>query len=147
MAEVTRVVNAPVDRVFAVLEDGWSYSDWVVGTAHIKGVEADWPQEGSNLWVRTGIWPFDVPGHTLSLECDPPTRLVLRPTLWPAGELTVTLQLSEISDTKTRLTLEEHPKAGPLQGMRVKLNDLVLHKRNVESVRRLADIAERRRSD
>lgn len=35
--------------------------------------------------------------------------------------------------------------AGPLLWARNKLNDLLLHRRNVESLRRLADIAERQR--
>ena len=39
--------------------------------------------------------------------------------------------------------MHEDFERGPLKWVRNKLNDLVLHQRNVESLRRLADIAER----
>ncbi|MFD0558477.1 uncharacterized protein YndB with AHSA1/START domain [Stackebrandtia endophytica] len=144
MAVVERTISAPVEEVFAVLADGWSYSNWVVGTAHVAKVDAGWPQEGSRIWIRTGVWPVDAPGHTRSLTFEPPHRLVLRPTLWPAGELTVTLTLSTESPGRTRVRLEEDIARGPLRGLRNKLNDVLLHARNVASLRRLADIAERR---
>jgi hypothetical protein len=38
VAVTRRVIQAPADHVFAVLADGWTYSDWVVGTAHIRDV-------------------------------------------------------------------------------------------------------------
>jgi hypothetical protein len=37
------VINTTPDRVFAILADGWTYSDWVVGTAHIRDVDRDYP--------------------------------------------------------------------------------------------------------
>src|SRR5207248_1475605 len=46
VAHVEQVVNATPDRVFEVLADGWTYSDWVVGTAHIRDVDPDWPAPG-----------------------------------------------------------------------------------------------------
>ena len=39
MAIVSRTIRARPEQVFAVLADGWSYSDWVDGTAHIRSVD------------------------------------------------------------------------------------------------------------
>jgi hypothetical protein len=44
----------------------------------------------------------------------------------------------------TRVRLAEDFQAGPLRWVRTKLNDLVLHYRNRESLRRLADLAVQR---
>ena len=43
MAEVSLNVEAPVDAVWAVLADGWSYAGWVVGASHIRDVDTGWP--------------------------------------------------------------------------------------------------------
>jgi hypothetical protein len=42
--------------------------------------------------------------------------------------------------------MEEDFQAGPLLALRNKINDLVLHRRNAESLRRLSDIATRDRA-
>ncbi len=45
MATVHAHIDASPDSVFAVLADGWHYSNWVVGTSHVRAVQADWPAE------------------------------------------------------------------------------------------------------
>src|SRR5690606_23262165 len=54
MADVELRVPAPPERVEAVLADGWTYSDWVVGTAHIRDVDSDWPAPGSRIHHKAG---------------------------------------------------------------------------------------------
>ena len=49
MAIVEKVIDAPPEQVWAVLADGWTYSDWVVGTVHVRDVDDDWPRVGSEL--------------------------------------------------------------------------------------------------
>jgi uncharacterized protein YndB with AHSA1/START domain len=144
VAITQRVVQAPPERVFAVLSDAWSYSDWVVGTAHIRDVDPSWPAPGARLHHKAGPWPVSLRDHTTVLSSTPPTELVLQPHLWPLGEATVTIRLTPVGDGATRVTIGEDFAAGPLRWVRTKLNDVALHYRNVESLRRLADLAERR---
>jgi uncharacterized protein YndB with AHSA1/START domain len=141
-----RVVQAPPEQVFAVLKDGWSYSDWVVGTAHIRAVDPHWPQPGSRLYHKAGPWPLSVRDSTVVLSCTEPTELVVQPRFWPLGEATVAIRLEPTGDGGTRITMAEDFAAGPLRWVRTKVNDLALHYRNRESLRRLGDLAVRKHS-
>jgi uncharacterized protein YndB with AHSA1/START domain len=139
---VTRSVQAPPDRVFAVLADGWTYSDWVVGTSHIRDVEEAWPAPGSKLRHKAGPWPFSLHDSSTVLECVPDRELKIRAGLWPLGEAVVDILLEPDTDGGTTVVMHEDFESGPLLWIRNKINDLVLHQRNVEALRRLADIAE-----
>ncbi|GIF39818.1 polyketide cyclase/dehydrase/lipid transport protein [Actinoplanes xinjiangensis] len=146
MAIVTRTVQAPPDQVFAVLADGWTYSDWVVGTVHIRDVEPDWPAPGSKLHHKAGPWPLSLHDESTVLACAPGRSLRLNAGLWPLGAAEVDIRLTPVGDGgATRVEIEEDFTEGPLRWARNKLNDLLLHRRNVETLRRLADIAERQR--
>jgi uncharacterized protein YndB with AHSA1/START domain len=144
VAVTRRVIQAPPEQVFAVLADGWTYSDWVVGTAHIRDVDAHWPARGARLRHKVGPWPMSLRDHTEVLACDEPRELVVQPHLWPLGEARVTIRLAPAGHGYTEVSLTEDFAAGPLRWMRTKINDLALHYRNRESLRRLADLAERR---
>jgi uncharacterized protein YndB with AHSA1/START domain len=144
MAIVERTIEAPPEAVFAVLADGWSYSDWVVGTAHIRAVDESWPQRGAKIHHKAGPWPMSLQDHTVSLECEPNRSVVMAPHLWPLGEATVRVTLAPAGAGRTRVRLEEDFHAGPLRWLRTKVNDLALHYRNRESLRRLGDLAVRR---
>ncbi len=146
MAVVQKLIKASPERVFAVLADGWTYSDWVVGTAHIRDVDTDWPLPGAEIHHKAGLWPVHLKDKTVSVSCDPPHELVMRPHLWPWGELTVRFRLEPIGAAATRVTLTEEFAEGPLRWARNKVNDLMLHYRNKEALSRLADIAERRQT-
>jgi uncharacterized protein YndB with AHSA1/START domain len=146
MASVTRTIEAPPERVFAVLADGWTYSDWVVGTAHIRDVDANWPAVGARLHHKAGPWPLSLRDTSTVLECEVDRILTLKAELWPLGEATVRLELEPLGTTATRVTLHEEFRAGPLQWVQNKINDLILHRRNVEALSRLADLAVRRES-
>jgi uncharacterized protein YndB with AHSA1/START domain len=145
VAIVQRTVNAPPDRVFAVLADGWSYSDWVVGTVHIRDVDKNWPEVGAKLHHKAGPWPLSLHDSSTVLEMTPGSRLKLLAGLWPLGEAMIELRLEPAAVGATRVTMAEDFESGPLRVVRNKINDLVLHRRNIESLRRLADIAERER--
>jgi len=64
--------------------------------------------------------------------------------MWPLGQALVSIQLFEEGPSRTRIRLDEDFEKGPLRWIRTKINDLLLHLRNRESLRRLADIAVRR---
>lgn len=144
MAVVEKVIAAPPQRVFDVLADGWTYSDWVVGTAHIRDVDDNWPSPGARIHHTAGPWPLSLRDHTTVVSCDPPHHLVLNAGLRPLGELTVTFTLSPLGAAGTRVTIAEDMAAGLLRWTHTKINDLLLHYRNREAMRRLADLATRK---
>ncbi|MEU2615747.1 SRPBCC family protein [Micromonospora sp. NPDC007271] len=144
MAIVEKVIDAPPERIFDVLADGWTYSDWVVGTAHVRGVDDSWPRVGSQLYHRAGPWPLSLQDASTVLACEAPHRLVLRAGIWPAGEAIISFTLAPLEGGRTRVRIGEDFVAGPLHRLRNKLNDVVLHLRNQESLNRLSDIATRR---
>ncbi|MEH1125866.1 SRPBCC family protein [Micromonospora sp. CPCC 206061] len=146
MAVVERVIDASPERVWAVLADGWTYSDWVVGTAHVRNVDDSWPAPGAHLYHKAGPWPLSLRDKTVVLRSDPHRELVVRPHMWPLGEAEVILSLTEVSPGRTKVTIGEDFTAGPARWLRTKLNDLILHRRNVESLRRLSDVATRQKS-
>lgn len=146
MAIVQRIVSAAPDRVFAVLADGWTYSDWVVGTVHVRDVDRSWPAPGSKLHHKAGPWPLSLHDSSTVVAMTPDRELVLKAGLWPLGQAKVHLTLEPVGAAQTRVTIQEEFEAGPLLFLRNKINDLVLHRRNVESLRRLSDIATREKS-
>ena len=123
MAIVEKVIDAPPQQVFDVLADGWTYSDWVVGTAHVRDVDDAWPRVGSQLHHKAGPWPFSLQDASTVLVCEPPHRLVLRAGLWPAGEAIVVFTLHPVGDGRHpgthRRGLRRRPAAlGPQQAQR-----------------------------
>ena len=141
MAEVEYVVHTAPEQVFAVLADGWGYSDWVVGTAHIRDVDPDFPVAGSRLRHKSGPWPISIKDESTVLECEPPYLLVLKVRTWPAGAGIVRLVLTPQGTDATRVTMTETFVEGPLRRVRAGLDGLLLHRRNMESLRRLAELA------
>src|SRR6202000_3404295 len=77
VAEVRAHVDAAPDEVFAVLANGWLYSNWVVGTSHMRAVAANWPEVGSRLHHCSGVWPVATRDETVVEESEPDRRLVL----------------------------------------------------------------------
>jgi uncharacterized protein YndB with AHSA1/START domain len=140
VAIVQRTVQASPEQIFAVLADGWTYSDWVVGTVHIRDVDKQWPAVGSELHHKAGPWPLSLQDSSTVLAVVPDRRLKLRAGLWPLGSAVVDIILDPLPGGATRITMKEDFEAGPLLFLRNKVNDLVLHRRNIESLRRLTDI-------
>jgi hypothetical protein len=140
------MINTTPDRVFAVLADGWTYSDWVVGTAHIRDVEPDYPTRGTAIHHNVGPWPFSVRDKSVVLDCEQDRMLLLRVRLWPMGEGRVRLNLTPMGISATQVTMIEHFPKGPMRWLHGKVTDIGLHWRNKESLRRLADLATRRES-
>ena len=140
VAIVQRTVQASPQQIFAVLADGWSYSDWVVGTVHIRDVDERWPQVGAELHHKAGPWPLSLQDSSTVLAVENDRSLKLRAGLWPLGSAVVDIVLDPVAGGGTRITMKEDFESGPLVWARNKINDLVLHRRNIESLRRLTDI-------
>jgi len=141
MAVTERVLNASSADIYAVLADGWTYSDWVVGTAHIRAVDDAWPAPGTHLHHKAGPWPLSIRDKSTVLECEPGRMLLTKVRIWPLGEGHVRITLTPVGSTRTRVTLVEDFTAGPLHWLWTKVNDLALHRRNVEALRRIEELA------
>jgi uncharacterized protein YndB with AHSA1/START domain len=139
----TRVLSATPDQVWEVLADGWLYPLWVVGATRMREVDQEWPAPGSRLHHSVGTWPLTIDDITESVECVPGSRLVLGAHGWPLGRAQVTLSLTP-RGAETEVVLEEHATDGPGALVPKVVQDPLLKWRNVESLRRLAFLAERR---
>jgi hypothetical protein len=113
----------------------------VVGATHVRAVDTRWPAAGAVIHHKVGPWPLSLHDRTVSIRCDPPALLVVSPHLWPLGEATVSLALVEDGPGRTAVAIEEDFERGPARWLRNRANDLVLHLRNRESLRRLEDLA------
>ena len=69
--------------------------------------------------------------------------LRLRARSWPAGQAEVTIHVSPVG-SDTEVTIEERATSGPISLLPAVVQDPPLAWRNVESLRRLAYVAERR---
>lgn len=143
MAENRAHVDAPPETVFEVLRDPASYSIWVVGSKHIRGVDPDWPSPGSKLHHTVGWGPIEDHDSTEVLAIEPPRRLVLEARAWPFGTAEVEITL-EREGAGTALRISETPRQGPAARFDGRLMDLGIHLRNVVSLRRLCRWAEER---
>ena len=144
MTEVHTSMRAGADRIFAELSDGWAYVGWVVGASHIRDVDARWPEVGSKIHHKVGVWPLVLADETESLACEPGRRLLLRAKGWPLGEATVEIVLDERSPELTEVTIREAPSAGPGSWLDNPVQRWLLRLRNVETLRRLTDRVEHR---
>jgi uncharacterized protein YndB with AHSA1/START domain len=142
MAAVTRRIEASPEAVFAVLADGWRYSNWVVGTSHMRAVESEWPAAGARLHHCSGIWPLVTRDETVVEESVPDRKLVLLAKGGILGSARVTLELEPDGDG-TIVSLLEGPVDGPAKWLYNPVVDLILARRNVETLARLAALSER----
>ena len=143
MATVDRRVDASRERVWEVLSDGWTYSNWVVGTSHMRAVESDWPSVGSRLYHASGAWPFVTRDETEVEESLPASRLVVVARGRPFGEARVRLELAD-DKGGCRITMHEAPIAGPGKWLHNPATEALLVRRNVEALDRLAALVEAR---
>jgi hypothetical protein len=143
MSTNSRLVEAGADEVWRVLADGWLYPLFVVGATRMRDVDERWPAVGAELHHSVGVWPLMIDDTTTVIESEPPTLLKLRARAWPGGEAEVTFRLHP-QGPETEVTIEEDAVAGPGRLVPKPLRDLPLAWRNVETLRRLAFIAQRR---
>jgi uncharacterized protein YndB with AHSA1/START domain len=143
MSTTTRVMQATPDQVWAVLSDGWLYPLWVVGATRMRDVDDLWPDPGARLHHSVGTWPLTLDDITEVEECVAGSRLVLQAHAWPAGRAKVTITLRP-QGAETEVVMEEHASAGPGAMVPKAMQDPLLMWRNVESLRRLAFLVERR---
>ena len=143
MSTTSIPIDATPADVFATLADGWTYSNWVVGTSHIRAVDAEWPAPGTRLYHAVGAWPLITRDLTEVRSVATDKQLVLLACGSRMGNAVVTIDL-EPDGTGTRITMHERPESGPARWLHSPLNEAVLARRNHESLMRLRATVERR---
>jgi carbon monoxide dehydrogenase subunit G len=141
-------IDAPVDTVFAVLQDPRRYADWVLGAVRIRTADDDFPAPGTSFGHQVGIWPVLVKDETKVLTVDGDRHLTLRAEIGPFGAATVDLQLESVDgDVCTRVVMTERPVTGPIRWLHNPLQDRVFWLRNCLSLLLLKRVAEGRGSE
>jgi hypothetical protein len=136
-----RTIPAAPAAVFKVLGNGWLFPVWVVGASRMRAVDAHWPAVGARIHHSVGAWPALIDDYTELQEWDPPRRVVMRARLWPIGEAKVELEV-EPADGGCSVTMTETPTSGPFAWAPRALVDASVKVRNVETLNRLAYLAE-----
>lgn len=137
----TRIAAAPA-AVFAVLAEGWFYSGWVVGTSHVRAVEAAWPEAGSTLFHASGLWPVVTRDVTTVDRVEPDRLLVMTASGRPFGKARVTITLTAVAGG-TDVTMAEEPIAGLGKWLHNRAANAVLARRNTEALARLTALVQR----
>lgn len=143
MSTTSRPISATPEQVWSVLADGWLYPLFVVGASRMRDVDDTWPAVGSRLHHSVGTWPLLIDDTTEVLEFEEDRRIVLKARGWPAGEARVEISLRPTADA-TVVTIVENATAGPGALIPKPVQDVQLHLRNTETLRRLAFVAEGR---
>jgi len=143
MTHTRRLIKATPEQVWDVLADGWLYPLWVVGATRMRAVEDDWPAAGAKIHHSAGVWPLVIDDNTEVVESDPPSLLRLKARGWPLGEARVTIRLAP-ADGGTHVDIDEDATDGPGALVPAVLREPGIRWRNVESLRRLAFLAEGR---
>ncbi|MFJ8894696.1 SRPBCC domain-containing protein [Leifsonia sp. NPDC102414] len=146
MSVTVRELDCTPEQVFVALADPWVYPTWVVGASRLRAAEPSYPRPGSKLHHSIGVWPFVLDDETVVETWDPPRRMALEAKTRPVGKERV------IIDVKPRGTgcvvrMEEYPVSGPARLIPKPLADLMLHIRNVETLRRLEHVARGRAAE
>jgi hypothetical protein len=141
MSTNIRVFTCSPEAVFDVLADGWLFPTWVVGASRMRDVDAHWPEVGTQLHHSFGVWPVLINDATTSLVFERPSRMVIQPKGWPLGEARVELEVTP-HRRGCKVVIREEAVAGPGSWIPKILLEPALWLRNVETLRRLAFIAQ-----
>ena len=144
---VKRDTTASRAQVWAVMADGWTYSQWVVGNSRMRAVSPKWPAIGATIDHSVGVWPLLLDDHTVVEDCQPSERLVLIAKGRPFGKARITMRLFDIEGGGCRIEMAEVPVGAPMGWVPHRLALAAAIPRNRECTWRLAAIAERRTAD
>lgn len=143
MAVTRTMVGVPPAIVWSVLADAGAYEHWVVGCREVRGVEGEWPEEGSCFHHTFMVGPVPIPDRTDVIECVPGRRLQLNARARPTGHARVGLELRACAG-RTEVVMTEEPTDGLARLGDNPLGHALIHLRNRESLRRLRRLAETR---
>lgn len=133
-------VNAPPERVFAVLSDRTQYQNWVVGTETTMEAEGDWPEVGSTLRY-TVAGPLKLSNRTVVEAIDEPHHLELRAKAGPLPDAAITIDLVP-EGAGTRIRMHERPANGLVNVVAGPVGHFAISRRNQEALDRLRCLVE-----
>ncbi|MEZ0342167.1 SRPBCC family protein [Mycobacterium sp. pV006] len=141
---VERETSAPRQRVWDVIADGWTYSQWVVGNSRMRAVDPKWPEPGSTIHHSIGVWPAVINDSTVVDSCTPGSEIVLIANGRPFGKARITLRLHDLPDGGCRIEMSEIPITPPMSWLPHSASLALVFPRNRETTWRLAAMAEKR---
>ncbi len=136
-------IDAPPERVFAVLADWRSYGDWVVGSRLMRGADPGFPAAGTRFHHQVGWGPLHLNDHTTVLEVDQPRKLILKAKARPLGTAIVHMEM-RAENGGTHVHMREDPGDRATALVFNPLTHLLVRGRNTESLQRLKRLAEER---
>jgi uncharacterized protein YndB with AHSA1/START domain len=145
MAEVSRLIDASPEEVFAVLADAYTYPRWVVGAQRIRKVEGTWPELGSVFHHVIGVWPVRRRDNTEVTSVVPESLLVLEARARPAGRAKVEFELRAEGPAGTEVRMRETAVTGPARFIPERLLAPLIVGRNQLTLRRLDEVVHGRR--
>ncbi|MEU1121905.1 MULTISPECIES: SRPBCC family protein [unclassified Streptomyces] len=141
MAVRHRLIERPPRDVWAVLEDGTRYGEWVVGTHESKPVDDAWPQTGSRIEYTVRLGPWELSGHTVVRRCEAPRLLELEVDSGRLGTARIAIDVRPWGE-HTLVILDEHPLRGPGGLLHSAAVDVLIQVRHRAMLARLADVVE-----
>lgn len=132
-----RVAASPA-AVFDLLDDPFSYADWVVGTGQVTEADPDWPRVGSSFSYRVGVPPAAWRGSSEVVAYEQNHLVSLR-TLLPIGPVSIDIEV-EATDAGSYITLTEVPALRLMQ----QALDAGFHVRNAQTLANLKALVEGR---
>ena len=143
MAVTSVLIKRPPEAVWAVLEDGHSYAEWVVGTQDIRDVDEHWPAVGSCIRFTGGVGPLRFDDSTVVRRVEPKTLLELEAQARWLGSARISFDVRPWGDD-TLVIIDEHPLSGPGARLHNTVSEVVLRLRNAKMMRALARAVESR---
>lgn len=140
---ISVLIERPPDDVWALLEDGRSYAEWVVGTREIHQVDRHWPAVGSVIEFTAGVGPLQIRDVTIVRHVEPKRLLELEAQAGRLGSARIAFDVRPWGES-TLVIIDEHPLSGPSARWHNALSDVVLRLRNRKMVRALAAAVEQR---
>ena len=141
MARNETFISASPHDVFELLSDARTYGHWVAGSREIRAADPRWPAVGSAFDHTVGMRFLRLSDHTSVLAARPPVMLQLCARARPLPDARVTLHLQPEGEG-TRVTMIEAPANRLLSILATPIGHALIKLRNVESLKRLKELAE-----
>lgn len=141
MAVWHQLIRRPPSAVWAVLEDGTRYGDWVVGTDRSYPRDDRWPRVGSMIDYAVRLGPWTVGGYTVVRRHEPPQWLELEVYSGPLGTARIAIELRSWGED-TLAIVDEHPLRGASGLLHNAALDALIQLRHRSMLGRLAGVVE-----
>ncbi len=141
MAVRHRLIKASPRSVWAVLEDGTRYADWVVGTSSSEPVRGHWPQLGSAIGYEIRLGPVTLHNETVVRRLVPGELLELEAKAGPLGTARIAIEVHTWGDYSL-VKVDEHPLRGAGGRVHNVVVEALIQIRHRAMLARLAELCE-----